>query len=99
MWYWAAIVSFNYVVMSCLQSRNVWEWIIRFLRMNYYSYFSIAFHLLHVGVVIRFYNSIYHCGLILAIVLYAYGMFTLKKRRKLNQNASTEALVENKKVQ
>lgn len=69
--------------------------------MNYYSYFSIAFHLLHVGVVVRFYNSIYHCGLILAVVLYGIGMFTLKRRRQRNKGVS-EGLVkdtEDKKEQ
>lgn len=84
---WVVRVYFaNIIVLYCnFQSRTIWDWIIRFLRMNYYSYFSIAFHLLHVGVVIRFYNSIYHCGLILAIILYGIGIFTLKRRKKLSK--------------
>lgn len=69
--------------------------------MNYYSYFSFAFHLLYVGVIVRYYNSIYHCGSILAIILYVYGTFTLKQRKKLSRNASEEnpEALENKKAQ
>lgn len=66
--------------------------------MNYFSYFSIAFHLLHVSVVIRYYNSIYHCGLILAIILYGIAMFTLKRRR-LSRKSKQAVEVEEKKDQ
>lgn len=92
----------NIFLSVVFQSRTIWEWIIRFLRMNYYSYFSIAFHLLHVGAVVRFYNSIYHCGLILAIILYGIALFTLKRRRKLSKLKATEesdVVSEEKKLQ
>lgn len=60
----------------------MWEWIIWFLKMQFFSYFAIAFHLLEIHKVIQYYNSIYHAGWILAAILYAVGLIVLKMRKK-----------------
>lgn len=79
-WIITALVLIS-VVFLMFQSLKIWEWIIWFLKMQFFSYFAIAFHLLEVHKVIHYYNSIYHVGWIFAAILYAYGLLILKMRK------------------
>lgn len=62
-------------------SLKIWEWIIWFFKMFGFSYLGIAFHLLVLPDIIRYYNSIYYCGFVVGIVLYLIGRQMLKAKR------------------
>jgi hypothetical protein len=42
--------------------------------MHFLSYQAIAFLLLEVNLILHYYNSVYHAGLILGIILYIAGL-------------------------
>lgn len=68
-------------------------------KMNMFSYQAIAFHLLEVNKIFKFYNSIYHAGLILHIILYVIGIQILKiKKRKQKHSTDNENNVAKEKV-
>lgn len=74
---------------------KVLEWIHWFFRMHFFSYQGIAFLLLEVNLILKYYNSIYHAGLILWIILYVIGLQLLKAKKKrekklLEGNKSTK---------
>jgi lysophospholipid acyltransferase 7 len=60
---------------------KVLEWIHWFFRMHFLSYQAIAFLLLEVNLILHYYNSVYHAGLILGIILYIAGLQLLKIKR------------------
>lgn len=59
----------------------MWEWIVSVFKMFGFSYLAIAFHLLTLKKIWHYYNSIYHFGLILGIVMYVIGVTLLKKNK------------------
>ncbi|XP_019871648.2 lysophospholipid acyltransferase 7 [Aethina tumida] len=75
------------------------EWLWLMYKMNMFSYQAIAFHLLEVNKIFKFYNSIYHAGLILHIILYVIGIQILKiKKRKQKHSTNNENNVAKEKV-
>jgi lysophospholipid acyltransferase 7 len=60
---------------------KVLEWIHWFFRMHFLSYQAIAFLLLEVNLILHYYNSVYHAGLVLGIILYIAGLQLLKIKR------------------
>lgn len=79
----------------------MWEWIIWFLKMEYFSYFAIAMHLLEARKVVHYYNSVYHFGAIQAVVLYVVGLYVLKNRKNKLRTADnyTQTSQSREKVQ
>lgn len=63
-------------------SLKIWEWIIWFFKMEAFSFLSMAFHLLVLPEVIRYYNSVYYCGFIVGAILYIVGLQMLKAKKK-----------------
>ncbi|XP_017785549.1 PREDICTED: lysophospholipid acyltransferase 7 [Nicrophorus vespilloides] len=58
------------------------EWFMVVFKMFFFSYLSIAFHLLSLDWVMHYYNSIYHIGLIISVLLYVAGIALLKLRKR-----------------
>lgn len=72
-----------------LQFSKLIEWVHWTFRMHFFSYQGIAFLLLNVNSIITYYNSIYHAGVILGVVLYIIGLQLLgakKARERKLQN-------------
>lgn len=69
------------------QSLKVWEWIIWFFKMQAFSYLGMAFNLLVLKEVLRYYDSIYYCGFIGAAVLYITGLQLLKAKKKAQRKS------------
>lgn len=63
-------------------SLKIWEWIIWFLKMQAFSYLSMAFVLLSLPDIHRYYASCYYFGFIGFGVMYAVGLQLLNSRRK-----------------
>ncbi|KAF5295178.1 hypothetical protein FQR65_LT10566 [Abscondita terminalis] len=62
-------------------SLKLWEWIIWLMKMQAFSYLSMAFTLLSLNNVIRFYSSTYYCGFIGFAIMYAVGVYMLKMKK------------------
>jgi lysophospholipid acyltransferase 7 len=71
----------NYHNLIHFQYFKVLEWIHWFFRMHFLSYQAIAFLLLEVNLILHYYNSVYHAGLVLGIILYIAGLQLLKIKR------------------
>ncbi|KAK4874614.1 hypothetical protein RN001_013974 [Aquatica leii] len=67
-------------------SLHIWEWIIWFFKMLAFSYLSMAFTLLSLDHVIRYYSSVYYIGFIGFAVMYAVGIRMLKQTKIRNKN-------------
>ncbi|XP_063904142.1 lysophospholipid acyltransferase 7 [Zophobas morio] len=63
------------------QFLKIYGWVHWFVRMHFFSYQAIAFLLLEVNVILHYYNSIYHAGLVIGIILYVVGLQLLKTKR------------------
>lgn len=64
------------------------EWIVSVFKMFGFSYLAIAFHLLTLKKIWHYYNSIYHFGFVLGIVLYVIGIMLLKKKKAYEKRLS-----------
>ncbi|RZC27664.1 lysophospholipid acyltransferase 7 [Asbolus verrucosus] len=77
-------------------SLRIAEWIHWVFRMHFFSYQAIAFLLLEVNVILHYYNSIGHAGLVFGIILYVIGLQLLKakkrKERKLAKESNEEKI-------
>ncbi|KAK5641211.1 hypothetical protein RI129_009758 [Pyrocoelia pectoralis] len=62
-------------------SLKIWEWIIWFLKMQAFSYLSMAFVLLSLSDIHRYYASCYYIGFVGAALMYALGLKLLKNKR------------------
>lgn len=71
-----------------LQQTKIHKFAIWFFKMHFFSYQAIAMHLLELNKIFYYYNSIYHVGLILGIVLYITGLYLykLEKKREKTEN-------------
>ncbi|XP_071444168.1 lysophospholipid acyltransferase 7-like [Hetaerina americana] len=61
--------------------RGMYDWIFWFTRMQAFSYMGIAFLLLDVNSIIRYWRSIYFIGHVLTVTAYVFGIFLLKMRK------------------
>ncbi|XP_045477551.1 lysophospholipid acyltransferase 7 [Harmonia axyridis] len=67
--------------LSPMQIR-IHKFVIWFFKMHFFSYQAIAMHLLELNKIFYYYNSIYHVGLILGIILYIIGLYLYKLEKK-----------------
>ncbi|EFA08021.2 lysophospholipid acyltransferase 7 [Tribolium castaneum] len=70
---------------------KVLEWVHWFFRMHFFSYQGIAFLLLEVNLILKYYNSIYHAGLVLWVILYVVGFKLLKDKRRREKKIAEKA--------
>lgn len=73
--------SHKFTKLSFLQSLKIWEWVMFVAKMFAFSYLGIAFNLLSIEKIIYYYNSIYHAGLIMGIVMYVSGLYIIKMKQ------------------
>ncbi|KAF5285875.1 hypothetical protein FQA39_LY04336 [Lamprigera yunnana] len=66
-------------------SLKIWEWVMWFLKMQAFSYLSMAFVLLSFDNVIRYYSSLYYCGFIGGAIMYLIGWQLLMKEKCRNK--------------
>ncbi|GJQ81851.1 hypothetical protein Trydic_g9878 [Trypoxylus dichotomus] len=64
---------------------KLWEWIFWYFKMAGFSYLAIAFNLLSIQKVIHYYNSIYHAGAIIGVILYLSGLHLLMAKKAKEQ--------------
>jgi len=62
------------------------EYLMVIVKMFFFSYLSIAFHLLTLGWVWHYYQSIYHLGIIISVLVYFGGIQVLKMQKKSNKH-------------
>lgn len=62
----------------------MWQWIIWIFKMLSFSYLSVAFNLLTVPRVMRYYNSVYHIGFIVYAILFMIGKYLAINCKKPN---------------
>ncbi|KAL3274405.1 hypothetical protein HHI36_015798 [Cryptolaemus montrouzieri] len=62
--------------------RKVYNFAIWFFKMHFFSYQAIAMHLLELGKIFHYYNSIFHAGLFVGIGLYFAGWNVYKKQKR-----------------
>ncbi|CAH0563559.1 unnamed protein product [Brassicogethes aeneus] len=66
------------------------EWFVWFYKMKVFSYQAIAFHLLEINKIIKYFNSIYHVGLIIHLFWYVVGLQLLKAKKSKEQKITKE---------
>ncbi|XP_044731944.1 lysophospholipid acyltransferase 7 [Chrysoperla carnea] len=66
----------------------IWDWILYFSKMQGFAYLGFAFQLLSVQRVMRYYNSIYHSGEILLLILYLIVLYIKSQKRQKETKSS-----------
>lgn len=67
------------------------EWGMWVFKMFAFSYFSIAFVMLDLNKIWRYYNSIYHAGVIIGVALYFLGIKLLNDKKRKEKKAITDS--------
>jgi uncharacterized membrane protein YqjE len=76
------------LIFILLQEAKAWDFFLWFFKMQAFSYMAIVFLLLHVDLTIKYWNSVYFAGHIVAVILFVVGKFILKSRRMRNKHVS-----------